>query len=334
MKCCCGKPTMPNCCCKKDMVLGPTGPVGPAGRTGATGPTGPRGATGPVGPAGGEISVRSTTTLDPGEKARVEHTLSEGVSILDFYIPKGDIGRSETVRVGNIFTVDPPECAEVTDRYFEGVHYLDFKIPHGVEGAEGPRGEKGDQGERGEKGQKGEKGDRGEPGTSEIASAFVFSYAQDNFPAAGLEVFSNERLPLMELDFNVDGIATLESDVGLIQFNKTGVYQVSFTTSAYVKKDGQDFDPTTDFVAIGFREVGTDNVVAATNSWNMSECAQNVFGQGMFVVGDTSAKYELVNLQKKSVYIYGCQRSQTISSSIKSTPLVSLIVTRIKQIDY
>lgn len=78
---------------------GPTGPAGPMGPIGATGPIGPIGATGPTGPAGGETEVRSTTTLDAGEKARVESSKVGTKTVLDFYIPKGEKGKDDTINI-------------------------------------------------------------------------------------------------------------------------------------------------------------------------------------------------------------------------------------------
>ena len=106
-----------------------------------------------------------------------------------------------------------------------------------------------------------------------------------------------------------------------------------FSTSAYVKRSGQEFDENQDFVSIAFRQVGTDNIIATVNSWNPTECAQHVAGQGIVVVDDNSAEFELVNIQKKSLYIFGCTQSQVLSSSVKAIPFVSLIITRMQQME-
>lgn len=109
--------------------------------------TGPRGERGPAGPSSGEqIEVRSTTTIDAGNDARVESTHLENVAYLDFYIPRGDVGVAETLLAGNVESVDSGDLAEVNDRYEGDVHFLDFKIPKGEVGPMGPRGLPGEIG--------------------------------------------------------------------------------------------------------------------------------------------------------------------------------------------
>lgn len=88
-------------------ITGPTGPTGPTGltgptgatgligavgSTGPTGPTGPTGATGPTGPRGRSVTVRSTTTGDPGTEASVTDGGDDNTGLLDFVIPRGDTG--------------------------------------------------------------------------------------------------------------------------------------------------------------------------------------------------------------------------------------------------
>ena len=70
---------------------GDTGPTGPAGATGATGPTGPAGTTGATGATGvaDTITVRNTTTGDPGTAASVTDVSGSPNHILDFVIPRG-----------------------------------------------------------------------------------------------------------------------------------------------------------------------------------------------------------------------------------------------------
>ena len=84
-------------------ATGATGPTGPTGATGLTGPTGPTGATGPTGPTGATgltgptgptgtadtITIRNTTTGDPGTDASVTDVSGGPNHILDFVIPRG-----------------------------------------------------------------------------------------------------------------------------------------------------------------------------------------------------------------------------------------------------
>ena len=149
--------------------MGLTGPMGPTGPQGAVGPTGATGRD------GASVEVRSTFTLDPIEKARVQSTKYDDKIILDFFIPKGEDGFSERVFAGNTQVVEDVDYARVTDRYENGTHFMDFFIPRGSQGEIGERGPKGDTGERGEqgltgpqgvKGDKGEKGDKGDTGAT------------------------------------------------------------------------------------------------------------------------------------------------------------------------
>lgn len=111
-----------------------------SGPMGIRGPTGP---TGPTGPSGETIEVRSTTTLEPNQNARVTSTHIGNSTFLEFFIPRGYDGKSDSITIGNIEEVSATTLADVADRYENGVHYLDFKIP------QGPTGPKGDTGPRG-----------------------------------------------------------------------------------------------------------------------------------------------------------------------------------------
>ncbi len=287
--------------------------------TGPRGPQGPTGATGPTGPMGGTVVARSTTTVSSDENAAVMSSLQDNTTYLDFYIPKGVTGESDTIVAGNVESVSPDEKATVSDRYSLGLHYLDFKIPRGVTG------------EKGDKGDKGEKGDPGLETETDVKGAYIISYNDDpnNFPVEGKEIPSNGRLPLMRLELDYGDIIELDSTDNTIQFNKTGVYGVTFTTNAYVKKTGVQFDPVTDFVSVAFREAGNQNIIAAATSWSSTECAVNMTGQALFVVSDLATAYELVNTQQKSIYINGCNVQKTVSHSYFAVPMVTIVITKL-----
>ncbi len=380
MKKICKKSCCSSCCGKSNFV------VGPRGQKGATGPTGPTGA--------GEVIVRSTTTLNSNDDARVEAKYENDKTYLDFFIPRGSDGQSDRIQAGKTLSGNPEECARVSDRYNDGVHYFDFLIPKGEMGEKGIQGEKGEKGEkgdtgprglpgeigisevitidgtqtvepdeqaevqddkdgnihhltfyipRGQKGEKGEKGIQGEkgdtgprgetgaPGTLDILGAMVISYNDDpnNFPSVGEEITSGARLPLKRLELDHGNAITLDNVENKIKFAKTGLYHLTFTVNAYVKKTGADFDPITDFVAVAFREVDSDNILASANTWTENESAKNMSGQGLFIVDDVSKEYELVNLQQKSMYLNGADVQKTISHSYFSVPMVSLVVVKL-----
>ena len=79
--CCCPGPRGPR---------GFRGPAGEAGATGATGATGSQGSTGATGTSE-TITIRSTTTADPGTPAQV-HDSGGPNHVLDFVIPRGYTG--------------------------------------------------------------------------------------------------------------------------------------------------------------------------------------------------------------------------------------------------
>ena len=292
-----------NCpCC----IVGPIGPTGPAGRNGLNGLIGP---TGPTGPAGIELAVRSTTSVGPEEGAVVMSTDIGNKTLLDFYIPRGYDGNDGI----------KGEKGDKGDVGPQG--------ERGAPGLQGPKGDTGPQGEKGEKGDTGPRGEKGETGpTKEIKGAMIMSYNDDptSFPVEGKEIASNARLPLLRLELDSGNLVTLDNVSNTIQFNDTGVYMLTFSINAYVKKTGEEFDPSTDFVSVVFREVDTDRILGATNTWTPMQCATNMFGQGMFVVDDTTKTYELVNVQKKSIYLSGCDITKTTSHSYFSVPMVSM----------
>lgn len=274
---------------------------------GATGPTGPTGAT------GGEVVASSTTTLEADKKAYVESKYQDGKNLLSFYIPrgeKGERGEKDSVQIGCVYTVEPEEGANVVDRYEENVHYLDFSIPRGITGIQG---------------------EKGDPGQTEVQSVMILSYNDDptHFPPDGIEIESGMRVPLMRRELDHGGFVTLDSQDMTLQFNKTGIYFVIFNINAYVKRSNTDFNPETDFVSIAFREVDSNKILVAANNWTPNECALNTCGQGVFVVSDLATAYELVNTQKKSMFVNGCNINQTISPSYFGVPMVTLTIMKL-----
>lgn len=114
-------------------------------KIGNVGPTGPRGEMGPTGPSGSStgdtIVVNSTKTLAPGSDARVVDNHQGTNHILDFEIPRGDVGPqglADTISIRSTITSAPGSDAKVTDTQVDNVHFLDFEIPRGETGPTGP----------------------------------------------------------------------------------------------------------------------------------------------------------------------------------------------------
>ncbi len=343
-------------------LIGSTGPTGPQGNTGATGPigpTGPQGEQGPQGAAGGgEFAIGTISTLPPSSDATMTITYKGDTSYFNFGIPQGEPGHSEpaeNIVIQNTYSIEPEEEAYVQDSFVNNTHYLEFFIPKGSIGPQGPQGEQGSegaqgiqgvqgppgaqgpqgvqgpQGERGQQGPVGPQGPRGPQGATgpyQIKSAYIVSYTEAGhlYPVDGIKIESGGRLPLMRLETNYGNLISIKNNT--ITFNETGVYRITFSTNARCQMTSSIFDLITDFIAIGFREVGGEGILAAGNTW-VEHVPKSLVGQGVFVVSDVNTPYELVNLQKKTIYIHGCDITETISDSYFTSALLSIIITKL-----
>ena len=213
------------------------------------------------------------------QDAKVENTGTNTNAILEFYIPKGNDGNGEKIIIGKTETLDANARAKVIDTFDGNTHKLDFYIPQGFDGV------------------KGEKGDIG-PNLIEIAYIATFI---DTFTGNGIEVKEMEDLPLTRKEIDTKNTVTVENNK--IKFTKAGHFKVFFKVNADVKKDGVDFDATKDFVAIGFKPNGTDNIYVGGSTWTPDEVSREITAQGILVVVDTNTEYSLVNLSKKSIYL-------------------------------
>lgn len=291
----------------------PRGEKGDKGDRGENGEQGVQGLQGIQGERGerGEQGVQGLQGVkgDKGDKGDKGEKGNKG--------DKGDDGVSPILIIDDVLTVEPDQQAEVVEDVEGNIHYLTFRIPRGVTGATGEKGEKGQQGVKGDKGDEGQ-----------IYGATIMSYNNDpnNFPIDGLEVASGDRLPIDRLELDQDGIITLDSSQRLFKFNREGVYFVTFSVVGYVKNSDPQYDKSTDFVSIAFREVDRDEVIAGAVAWTPDESGHNIFGQGMLVVNDVDAEYELVNVQKKSLFLTGADIQKTISKSYFAVPMVTLSV--------
>lgn len=283
---------------------GEQGDKGERGEQGVQGVQGERGAKGDQGVQGIQ-GVKG----DKGEKGDRGERGEKGDKG-----EKGQEGVSPTIVVDQTRTLDAGSDAEVFEDVIGDIHYLTFGIPRGDKGAVGPTGPQGVKGDKGDEGQ--------------IYGATILSYNDDPnvFPVEGEEILSGERLPLKRLELDEGGVLTLDSTQNTFSFNREGVYFVTFSVVGYVKNSTPQYDQSTDFVSVAFREVDKDEVIAGAVGWTPDESAQNIFGQGMLVVNDTSAMYELINVQQKSMFVNGANIQNTISKSYFAVPMVSLSV--------
>lgn len=116
------------------------------------GPPGPEGATGPAGTAA-TVSIGSTTTGAPGTSASVTNGGTLSAALLNFVIPRGD--------VGPIGPAGPQGATGPTG----ATGPAGPAGPQGATGPAGPQGIAGPQGEVGATGPQGPAGSQGAPGT-------------------------------------------------------------------------------------------------------------------------------------------------------------------------
>lgn len=346
--------------------IGPTGPTGPTGATGATGANGNpeiirAGIVKTLNPGENasvndrfedgkhfmDFGIPCGNSGEKGEKGETGERGEKGDTGPQGPTgPKGEpgeIGKSELISIDGVESVESDEQAQVLDDFEDNIHHLKFYIPKGVAGANGEKGDPGEKGQDGEKGEtgdtgpqgpqgeRGEKGERGATGPEEILGALILSYNSDpnSFPTGGEEIASNARLPLWRCELDKGKIVSLDNVENIFKMNQTGTYKVTFTVNAYTKKTGTDFDSSTDFVAIALRQVGTDNILAAANTWSFNEAAENIYGQGIFTVDNIENTYELVNVHTKSVFINGVDITKTISHSYFAVPMLSIVITKL-----
>lgn len=188
----------------------PRGATGTKGDTGEKGEQGEQGIQGPQGIQGEKG--------DAGEKGEKGDTGPRGFP--------GEIGISEIITIDGTETVEPNEKASIIDDQDKNIHHLTFYIPRGETGAKGDTGAKGEQGEQGIQGPQGAKGETGDTGpmgptgVAIIPMGLILSYNNDpnTFPAEGIQIASNGRLPLMRLELDNEGILELDTTEKQLKF--------------------------------------------------------------------------------------------------------------------
>lgn len=126
----------------------------------------PEVSVGPQGPEGKAASIRvgSVLTGDPGAQAAVSNSGTENDAILDFVLPRGQIGptgpsgadgrdgkdgvpgAAATIQVGAVTTGEPGTQAQVVNVGTENAAVLQFTIPQGRPGTDGRDGNDGQDG--------------------------------------------------------------------------------------------------------------------------------------------------------------------------------------------
>ena len=96
-----------------------------------------------------------------------------------------------------------------------------------------------------------------------------------------------------------------------------------------MKFTGQDYNVKTDFVSIGFREVDSNNVYIGANDYSPLQTTHNITMIGLLQVADNAIPYEIVNLQKKPLFIIGGEKAQTLTNSYFTTPILTMLIKKL-----
>ena len=312
-------------------ITGPTGPTGPTGATGATG------ATGPTGPAGTSdtVTIGRTTTADPGTQAIVNDNKIGNQHTFEFVIPRGfdgakgatgatgptgPAGTSVTI-LGSFDTYDQlineEPIGNIGDSYLVGTDLYVWSENENkwinVGNIKGPQGENG------------EKGDTGATGPTLMRSAYLVTF-ETGTSAEGIPVPEAARLPIDRSELDIGNLVTLDSNEETIKFNEIGYYKITIIISAYVLTTDTIFNPDTDFISIGLRNVGTDNIYVGASKWSYNDEVGQVTAQGILAVTDVNALYELVNLGPETIYLYSPDLNNISSQSYFTTPIVNIMI--------
>lgn len=253
---------------------------------GPTGPRGPIGPTGPRGESGANVSVLGT--YDSYDDLIAEH-------------PEGNVNDSYLVN-GELYVWSENE------NKWENIGR--------IQGPAGPKGDIGPQGFPGE---------TGPAGPTLIRSAYLVTF-NNGTTSDGVAVESQGRVPIDRLELDPTNLLTLNTDEETITFNETGYYKINFTVSAYPEVKGVDFDPTTDIVSVGIRQINTDNVYVGVGEWVFNGEAVELVANGILAVQDTSIPYELVNLGNSKIFLHTPDIRNLSTVSYFSNPLVTILI--------
>ena len=103
-------------------------------------------------------------------------------------------------------------------------------------------------------------GATGPSGISNLRSAYLVTF-NDVVGYQGKIIEQNAPIPIERSEIDVSNLVKLNLDDNTIQFNEPGYYKITFSITAYLLSDTGVFDPKSDIVAVGFRQVGTDNYI-------------------------------------------------------------------------
>lgn len=191
-------------------------------------------------------------------------------------------------------------------------------------GVPGPRGLIGPTGPQGIQGPTGPTGPAGSSPNS-LRASYLVTF-NDDTSLDGKEVASNNSIPIERVELDVSNLLTLDSTLNTIKFNVVGYYKIDFTISAYPKVNAVDFDPKTDYVSVGFRQTGTDNVYVGVGEWIFNGEPVQLTANGIVSIPDITKTYEFANLGKQTIYLQSPNLDDIASKSYFSNPLVTIVI--------
>ena len=182
----------------------------------------------------------------------------------------------------------------------------------------------GPTGPRGPRGLPGMTGPTGPSGSRNSRSAYFVTF-NDGTSQDGIPV-NTSPLPIDRKELDITNLVTLDTTNQTLKFNEIGYYRISIIASAYSKKTDTKFEPDNDFVTIGLRQLNTDNIYIGASRWSPEEIAREISADGIISVADTNITYEIVNLGKKTIYLFTPDLSNISSNSYFTNSLLTIIV--------
>lgn len=217
----------------------------------------PEVSVGPQGPEGKAASIRvgSVLTGDPGAQAAVSNSGTENDAILDFVLPRGQIGptgpsgangrdgkdgapgAAATIQVGAVTTGEPGTQAQVVNVGTENAAVLQFTIPQGRPGADGMNGKDGQDGAPGPAGVGVPEISDGDEGKVMTARSGKAVWAESS--GAGIKIFKYS-LTASGLDFTV---STQAKYIEVMKAIQAGFYVIAEITYTNNPEAGSTFIP-------------------------------------------------------------------------------------------
>lgn len=227
--------------------------------------------------------------------------------------PTGPQGPA-TITVGTTTTLNPGTEASVTNNGSRENVVLDFNIPMGPTGPKGDIGPTGPQGET---------GSIGPAGPTLLRSAYLVTF-NSGTDIQGISIPASARIPIEHSELDVTNLVTVNANEKTIKFNIAGYYRIEIIASAHSLKTDTTFDPNKDFVSIGFKQTGTDNIYIGGSLWTNDNVAKQIKMIGVIAVTNPNDEYELVNIGNQTIYLNSPDIKNISSKSYFTNSLLTI----------